>query len=60
MDSVRWLFGTDERFPAMAITAYVSAGNASRAANEPNWNRHFGAVRDVVAHIKNKGPLYWR
>jgi tetratricopeptide (TPR) repeat protein len=43
----------------MAITAYMSAGNASRAANEPNWNRHFGAVRDVVAHIENKGPLYW-
>ena len=59
VDSVHWLLGTDERFPAMAITTYVSAGNASRAANEPNWNRHFEAVRDVVDYIENKGPSYW-
>ena len=43
----------------MAIATYVSAGNASRAANEPNWNRHFEAARDVVDYIENKGPSYW-
>ena len=59
VDSVHWLLGTDERYPAMAITACVSAGNASRAANEPNWNRHFEAVRDVVDYIENQGPSYW-
>jgi tetratricopeptide (TPR) repeat protein len=35
------------------------AANASRAANDPQWNRHLEAARDVIDHIENKGPSNW-